>query len=131
MSPQDLLLTCRQAGILLAADGDALSVNAPKGMLTPELRDQLAHQKPAILALIEPCIQFVELKGGIAMPAPALRLAWSLEERGIPLQVNADHQFVVPNDPRLTPADRAGLSRWHQHVAALIEYANALPRVVM
>ena len=131
MSPQDLLQTCRQAGILLVVDGDALAVNAPKGKLTPELRDQLAHQKPAILALLEPCTQFVELKGGIAVPAPALRLAWSLEERSIPLAVDADHQFIVPTDPRLTLADQAGISRWHRHLAALIEYAASLPRVVM
>jgi hypothetical protein len=122
MTPQDLLTTCRQAGIVLAVDGDALDVNAPKGTLTPELRDELARQKPALLALLAPATVFVPLKGGLTLPLDVIKLALDLEAREIPLHIDADHQFIAPADPRLTPLDQAGIARWHRHLAALIEY---------
>jgi len=124
MTPHELLRTCQQAGIVLAADGDALDVTAPAGTLTPELRDELARQKAALLALLTPSTVFVPLKGGLTVPLPALHLAWDLEARGIPLEVDADHQFVAPAAPRLTPLDQAGIARWHRHLAALIAYCH-------
>jgi hypothetical protein len=37
MTAHALLMTCRQAGIVLAADGGCIDVDAPAGVLTPAL----------------------------------------------------------------------------------------------
>ncbi|MBN8929496.1 MAG: hypothetical protein BGO51_00040 [Rhodospirillales bacterium 69-11] len=41
-------------GVTLAAEGDALSLRAPKGVLTEADRDRLRAEKPAILAALRP-----------------------------------------------------------------------------
>jgi hypothetical protein len=79
------------------------------------------QQKPALLALLVP-VQFVSLKGGLAVPLPALRLALDLEARGVPLSTDATHQFIVPPDDRLTPVDLAAIRRWPLHLGAIVEY---------
>ena len=51
MSPLDALLADLGArGVTLAAEDGQLKVQAPKGALTPALRDALAAHKPALLA---------------------------------------------------------------------------------
>src|SRR5579864_6504341 len=50
--------------------------------------------------------RFVTLTGGLTIPAVALYLALDLEARGISLVTDADHQFLVPDDPRLTATRR-------------------------
>jgi len=62
------------------------------------------------------------LKGGLTVPLPALQLAIDLEARGIPLATDANHQFIVPADDRLTLADLAAVQRWHMHLGAIVEY---------
>jgi hypothetical protein len=98
-----------------------LKYDAPRGALTPELRGALLEHKATLLTLLAP-VEFVYLRGGLTVPAPALKLALDLEERGIPLATDAHHQFVVPVDPRLTAADRAAIARWFHHLGAIIEY---------
>jgi hypothetical protein len=46
----ELIRRCEQAGILLVPHGDILHVEAPKGLLTPELCERLRAHKPAIIA---------------------------------------------------------------------------------
>jgi len=48
----ELLRTCRADGILLAAEGDSLAVDALGGALTPELRRELTARKPDVLAVL-------------------------------------------------------------------------------
>lgn len=122
MTATELLTTARSAGIRLEARGERLHVEAPAGALTPALRDQLAQQKPALLALLAPVTEFVSLRGGLAVPVAALQLALDLEARGLPLATDADHQFIVPDDGRLTDADRIAIARWRLHLGALVEY---------
>ncbi len=43
----------RAVGVILSADGDKLRYEAPKGILTPDLRQALAHNKQAILEILE------------------------------------------------------------------------------
>jgi amino acid adenylation domain-containing protein len=45
----DLLDDCARLGVTLAAEGDTLRVRAPKGNLTPELRQSLNEHKPSLL----------------------------------------------------------------------------------
>ena len=53
MTAQTLVATCHRAGILLAVTDDAhLRVEAPRGVLTPELRAALLEQKPTLLTVL-------------------------------------------------------------------------------
>jgi hypothetical protein len=51
MNAISLIRDCRAAGIRLQARGDRLHVEAPAGLLTAELRQQLADHKADIMAL--------------------------------------------------------------------------------
>ena len=52
MNFHSLLNTLSHRGVKLAANGDSLAVDAPKGVLTPELRDSLIEHKAKILELL-------------------------------------------------------------------------------
>lgn len=122
MTAHELLLTCRQAGIVLAADGDNIDVDAPKGVLTPELRSELARHKPALVALLAPVTEFVTLRGGLIVPLPALRLALDLEQRGFTMALDTSQQFRISATDHLTDEDRAGIRRWRNHLRAIVAY---------
>ena len=62
MNPVELLGRLGALGIRLTADGDRLRYSAPKGALTPELREALARHKPEILAMLRAA------SGGDAVP---------------------------------------------------------------
>ena len=47
-----LLATCRAAEILLSADGDRLTFDAPVGAVTAALRDELIARKAELLAVL-------------------------------------------------------------------------------
>ena len=121
MTLAELLTVVRAADIRLEARGDRLLFDAPHGALTPELRSALVEQKAALLFLLAP-VEFVTLKGGLTIPVPALRLVLDLEARGIPLETDADHRFVVPKDERLTADDLVNMQRWRAHLGAIVDY---------
>jgi hypothetical protein len=121
MTAAELLTVVRAADIRLEARGDRLVFDARHGALTPELRSALVKQKTALLMLLAP-VEFVTLKGGLTIPVPALRLALDFEARGIPLATDADHQFVVPKDERLTAEDLVNMQRWRAHLGAIVDY---------
>ncbi|WP_394827348.1 amino acid adenylation domain-containing protein [Pendulispora albinea] len=52
MKVDELLQALLEQGITLWADGDQLAVDAPSGVIAPELRQQLVAHKPALLALL-------------------------------------------------------------------------------
>jgi sulfur transfer complex TusBCD TusB component (DsrH family) len=122
MTLRDLLTETRNAGIQLEARGDRLHVEAPAGAVTPELRAALVAHKPDLLAVLAPSRGFVTLKNGPTLPVEPFALAIDLEARGIVLHTDANHQVLIPNDSRLTEADRAALDRWRQHLGAIVEY---------
>ena len=47
------LSQARSLGIVLTRNADHLRVDAPKGVLTADLRSQLVAQKPELLAIID------------------------------------------------------------------------------
>lgn len=51
MSISTLLTRLHSLNIRIWANGDQLQYSAPKGALTPELRDQLVQHKAALLKL--------------------------------------------------------------------------------
>jgi len=121
MSPAEALIAeARRLGVELTAHDGRLQVNAPVGVVTPGLRDGLRTHRNDLLAWLRP--QFVLLNGGLALPLAALTLALDLADRGMPLATDSDHQLIVPDDERLTPADRAAIARWRHHLGAIIEY---------
>lgn len=65
MSADELLSMCRQAGIRLEAAGNMLEIDAPRGALTPELRDLLARGKRELLALLAPSSPYVVTDAGV------------------------------------------------------------------
>jgi hypothetical protein len=65
---------------------------------------------------------FLTLTGGLTLPVEVIELVLNLERRGIPLVTDADHQFIIPNDPTLTVTDRASIARWRHHLGAAVEY---------
>jgi hypothetical protein len=49
----EFLSELRDLGIQISVNGDKLRCNAPKDVLTPELRSQLAERKVEIIALLQ------------------------------------------------------------------------------
>jgi hypothetical protein len=122
MTLEALLACVERLDIVLTVEGDRLLVDAPPGALTNALQTELAIHKPALLALLAPVTEYVMLKGGLAVPVSPLQLAWSLENRGFRMSVDACHQFVIEPVAELTDADRAGIHRWRLHLSAIVEY---------
>ena len=53
MTPTELFSTLRQCGVVLVPMVDRVRVDAPKGVLTPALRDALHQRKQELLDLVE------------------------------------------------------------------------------
>jgi hypothetical protein len=64
---------------------------------------------------------FVTLIGGPTIPVEALRLALTLESRGVVLGVR-DGDLCAGPCQLLTDADRAAIRRWRNHLMALATY---------
>jgi hypothetical protein len=118
----ELLLDCWQKGITIIAAGDVLDIEAPKGILTDELREALKRHKPTLLQLLRKPTEYVSLKNGPTLPVPALTVAWGLERRGFSLTLNADEHVNIQPANRLTDADRAAITRWRFHLGAIVAY---------
>jgi len=126
MTTDEILAYVRQAGIRLEVRGDRLHVEAPVGVVTPQVRDALARHKPALLELLAPSREFVTLSRGIVVPRAAWDFHDSLLRRGFRLSVDAEHQLQIGGSEALTDGDRAALSRWRLHVAALVEQCEVV-----
>lgn len=53
MTPKALLTELERLDIKMSLDGDKLRLEAPVGVLTEELKEQIRQQKPALTALLE------------------------------------------------------------------------------
>ena len=115
----------RDQGFELAVEGDRLRIR-PADRVTPELRAALAQRKDELLALLAPGEEYLMLRDGLALPLPALRLMWNLEERGFGFDISLDtsEQVIVEPAAVLTERDRVALYRWRRHVAAIVNYVN-------
>jgi TubC N-terminal docking domain len=122
MSPTELLTAIRHAGIDLQADGDRLVYDAPKGMMTAELRIAIVEQKAALLAILARPRAFVTLVSGLILPIEAIELALDLEARGFKMSLDTCDQFQIEPSNALTAADLAAIQRWRLHLASIISY---------
>jgi hypothetical protein len=122
MTTNEILAFADRTRIKLAVHGDRLRVQAPVGTITPSLRQGIALHKWELLDRLSPSSRYITLKNGQTLPVVAVQLALDLERRGIPLHTDANHQFIMPDDERLTDADRRAIQRWRLHLSAIVEY---------
>src|SRR5215510_3765263 len=52
MTPRELLVQLREKGVELKSNGDRLVIDAPKGAITPDMRDALAANKAELLKIL-------------------------------------------------------------------------------
>ena len=52
MTPHAILAELRNRGVHLTVEGDALRYRGPRGALTPDLRQAVAHHKPELVRLL-------------------------------------------------------------------------------
>lgn len=58
MKPTDVFVAeLRRAGVTLRATGDRLTVEAPVGLVTPRLREELARRKTELLSALEGSVE--------------------------------------------------------------------------
>ena len=119
--PVTLLDRLLEDGFELKAAGDRLRIR-PLNRVTPELRAELERHKLALLVLLEPNTDFVMLQGGLIVPVPALVLALDVEARGFEQTLDAGGEYRIEPVDRLTDVDRAAISRWRRHLAAMVAY---------
>lgn len=68
----------------------------------------------------------VTLGGGLCVPLPALRLLWSLEDRGFSVSVDAENYLVVSPRFRLTPDDDQAIRHHRHQLIALVRHVEAI-----
>ena len=131
MTPDELVTEVGRLGMVLEVRGEQLHIEAPAGVMTPELLAELGTHKWVLIARLAPVTEYVTLKGGLVLPLPALQLAWSLENRGFRMSLDPCQQFVIEPTSALTDNDRAGIVRWWLHLSVIVEYTcpeSELPR---
>jgi hypothetical protein len=87
---------------------------------------QLATERKQQSPKAEPCREFVLLRGGLAVPAPAINLAADLESRGFRLALHGAELRVSPA-AQLTAVDVERIQRWQRHIAAVLTYEPPPP----
>lgn len=66
----------------------------------------------------------VSLKGGLAVPLAALQLSWSLEGRGLTVQLNGRGGLLVGPRRKLTDDDREQIAEHKDVLKALVAYVQ-------
>ncbi|MEE8057419.1 MAG: hypothetical protein V3T17_06245 [Pseudomonadales bacterium] len=56
MNARNLIDDLKRMGVVLSANGDRLHVNAPKGVITDHLKEQLFRSKPELLKVLSPTL---------------------------------------------------------------------------
>lgn len=91
-----------QAGVTLSLDGDTVRVSAPRGRLSPELRQAIADHKPA---LIDGLAGFRQLDAGILDSEAGRRPLADIETRLARLT-------AIATRPTATSLDRQLVRDW-------------------
>jgi hypothetical protein len=68
--------------------------------------------------------ELVTLKGGVAVPLPALRLAWTLEAKGCRFNLADDGVLLVGPGDLLTPEDREAIAAWKTDLLTIVAYVE-------
>ena len=72
--PYALLDKLRQLNVKVTLNGDKLRLEAPKGVLTPEMKEAIRQYKPALIALLEAeeARRLLETQGWVAVRSKVL-----------------------------------------------------------
>jgi tubulysin polyketide synthase-like protein len=81
MTADAVLRVAREGDIRVQVDGEVLAIDTPTGTLTDDLRAAFRTRKATLLDVLAPVHQFIDLRDGPTVPAPALVLAISSEAR--------------------------------------------------
>jgi len=122
MTPNALLDKLRQLNVKVTLNGDKLRLDAPKGVLTPELKEAVSQQKPALIALLEAeeARRLLETQGWVAVRSKVLgeTILWLKHENVVyPSRLHnlvkyTLHELkLLTSNPDLTPE---GLRRLHK-----------------
>jgi len=68
MNAAELIIELEARGVLIESAGDRLRVDAPKGAITPELREALAACKAEVLAILNTSEDEIEWRVGAMLP---------------------------------------------------------------
>ena len=66
--------------------------------------------------------QVVTLRGGLVASLDALRVLWSLEDRGCSIRVTPAGSLLVGPREQLTDGDRAGIQKYKAELIRLVNY---------
>ena len=74
MTPDALLDKLERLNVKVTINGDKLRLEAPAGVLTPELKEAVSQQKPALIALLEAqeARRLLETQGWVAVRSKVL-----------------------------------------------------------
>ena len=96
MTVDDLLTELSRLSVKITINGDRLHIDAPAGVLTPQLRAALAEHKPLLLQrltspawVMDPSSELLQIPLSLNLPPSA----W-LAERGLRI-VGGDHHGVL------------------------------------
>ena len=121
MNTLDLLAELKRLNVKLSLAGDKLRLEAPAGVLTPELKEAVSQQKPALVALLEAqeARRLLEVQGWVVVYSKVLgELVLWLEHENvvIPSRWSRVVRYTLAEVRLLTknPAlDADGLRRLH------------------
>ena len=87
MTPEALLTELEQRGVKVSLTGDKIRFEAPVGVLTPELKETVRRQKPALIALLEAqeAKRLLQERGWVAIHSKTLSedILWCRDEKVI------------------------------------------------
>jgi len=122
MNTLDLLAELKRLNVKVTLNGDKLRLDAPKGVLTPELKEVVSQQKPALIALLEAeeARRLLEVQGWVVVYSKAIGEAvlWCRDEKVIiptrwrgAVKYTLQELQTLTNNPDLTAE---GLKRIHK-----------------
>ena len=122
MNTLDLLAELKRLNVKVTINGDKLRLEAPAGVLTPEMKEAIRQQKPALIALLEAeeARRLLEVQGWVVVYSKAIGEAvlWCRDEKVIiPTRWRGAVRYTLrelqtlTNNPDLTAE---GLKRIHK-----------------
>ena len=122
MTPDALLDKLERLNVKVTINGDKLRLEAPKGVLTPEMKEAIRQYKPALIALLEAqeARRLLEVQGWVVVYSKAIGEAvlWCRDEKVIiptrwrgAVKYTLQELQTLTNNPDLTAE---GLKRIHK-----------------
>jgi hypothetical protein len=122
MTPDALLDKLERLNVKVTINGDKLRLEAPKGVLTPEMKEAIRQYKPALIALLEAqeARRLLEVQGWVVVYSKAIGEAvlWLKHENVViptrwrgAVKYTLQELQTLTNNPDLTAE---GLKRIHK-----------------